>query len=59
MTNQEFEKYLKEIRELNAYLEAGNIQNKKVLDKIKIEMDTEFPNGFSVSLANSREMKNV
>jgi|TARA_R100001440_G_scaffold43104_1_gene62892 hypothetical protein len=56
MTDQEFEKYLKEIRELNAYLEAGNVQNKKVLDKIKIEMDTEFPNGFSVSLANSREI---
>jgi len=59
MTDKEFQKHLKKIRELNAHLEAVNIHNRKILNKIKTEMDSEFPNGFSVSLTNSREMKNV
>ncbi len=58
MTNKEFEKHLKEIRELNAHLEAVNTHSRKVLNKIKTEMDSEFPNGFTVSLTNSREVHN-
>jgi hypothetical protein len=50
MTDKEFDKHLKEIREINAYLEAQNIENRKVLNKIKTEMDAEFPNGFKSNL---------
>ncbi len=46
MTDQEFNKYLKEIREINAYLDAVGVEVRTTLNKIKKEMETEFPNGF-------------
>ena len=50
MTDQEFDKHLKEIREINAYLEAVGIEVRKTINKIQKEMDTEFPNGFKSNL---------
>ena len=50
MTDQEFDKYIKEIREINARLEAQNIEGKKILKKIETELNTEFPNGFRFKL---------
>jgi len=54
MTDQEFQKYLKEIKEVNAHLEAVNIYSRKILNKIETEMNTEFPNGFSISLTKGK-----
>ena len=54
MTDQEFQKHLKKIREINAHLEAVNIHNRKILNKIKTEMDNEFPNGFSIKLKSRK-----
>ena len=54
MKDQEFQKYLKEIKEVNAHLEAVNIYSRKILNKIETEMNTEFPNGFSISLTKGK-----
>jgi len=50
MTDQEFNKYLKEIREINAYLNAVGVEVRTTLNKIQKEMETEFPNGFKSNL---------
>ena len=50
MTDKEFDKHLKEIREINAYLGAVGVEVRTTINKIKKEMDTEFPNGFKSNL---------
>ncbi len=50
MTDKEFDKYLKEIREINAYLEAVGVEVRATINKIQREMDAEFPNGFKSNL---------
>ena len=50
MTDQEFDKHIKEIREINAYLEAVGVEVRATLNKIQREMNAEFPNGFKSNL---------
>ena len=49
----ELEELLRQLKENNAYLEKVNSESGKVLNKIKKEMDSEFPNGFSIKLNDS------
>ena len=54
MTDNEIEKLLKELKELNAHFELQNFEAKKVLDKIENEMKVEFPNGFKMKILKKK-----